>query len=108
MSTVREQFWKLAKELGMTTVFGNPGSTEMTFLSSFPGHLRYVLGLQEGATTSMADGFAQVSGGPVLVNVHTAPGTANSMGALLTARDSRAPLVMTAGNQVRAMLTSRQ
>ena len=108
MSTIREQFWQLAGELGMTTVFGNPGSTEMTFLADFPDQLRYVLGLQEGAVTSMADGFAQVSGGPVLVNLHTAPGIGNAMGALLTARDSRAPLVMTAGNQVRAMLTSRQ
>lgn len=108
MSTVREQFWSLARDLGMTTVFGNPGSTEMTFLSEFPDDLRYVLGLQEGAVTAMADGFAQVSGGPVLVNLHTAPGIGNAMGALLSARDSRAPLVVTAGNQVRAMLTSRQ
>lgn len=30
MSTVRDQFWNLVVELGMTTVFGNPGSTEMT------------------------------------------------------------------------------
>lgn len=108
MSTVREHFWRLAGALGMTTVFGNPGSTEMTYLAEFPDQLRYVLGLQEGAVTSMADGFAQVSGGPVLVNLHTAPGIGNAMGALLTARDSRAPLVMTAGNQVRSMLTSRQ
>ncbi len=108
MSTVRDQFWNLVVELGMTTVFGNPGSTEMTYLADFPDQLRYVLGLQEGATTSMADGFAQVRGGPVLVNLHTAPGIGNAMGAMLTARDSRAPLVMTAGNQVRAMLTSRQ
>lgn len=108
MSTVRDQFWKLAAELGMTTVFGNPGSTEMTYLADFPSHLRYVLGLQEGAVTSMADGFTQVTGGPVLVNLHTAPGIGNAMGALLTARDSRAPLIMTAGNQVRAMQTSRQ
>ncbi len=108
MSTVRDQFWNLVVELGMTTVFGNPGSTEMTYLADFPDQLRYVLGLQEGATTPMADGFAQVRGGPVLVNLHTAPGIGNAMGAMLTARDSRAPLVMTAGNQVRAMLTSRQ
>ena len=60
MGAVRDQFWKLAAELGMTTVFGNPGSTEMTYLADFPDHLRYVLGLQEGAVTSMADGFAQV------------------------------------------------
>lgn len=106
-STVREQFWRLAAELGMTTVFGNPGSTEMTYLSDFPPELTYVLGLHEGAITSVADGFAQVTGRPVLVNLHTAPGVGNAMGALLTARDSHAPLVLTAGNQKRSMLTAR-
>jgi len=105
--SVHDEFWRLARGLGMTTVFGNPGSTELTFLSDFPADMRYVLGLHEGAVVAMADGFAQVSGGPVLVNLHTAPGVGNAMGALLTARDSHAPLVVTAGNQVRSMLTAR-
>jgi len=107
MPTVHEEFWRLVRALGMTTVFGNPGSTELTFLSHFPSDLRYVLGLQEGAVVAMADGFAQVAGAPVLVNLHTAPGVGNAMGALLSARDSHAPLVVTAGNQVRPMLTAR-
>ena len=107
MPTVHSEFWRLVRELGMTTVFGNPGSTELPFLSDFRSDMRYVLGLQEGAVVAMADGFTQVTGSPVLVNLHTAPGVGNAMGALLTARDSRAPLVVTAGNQVRAMLTAR-
>lgn len=107
MATVREEFWRLARELGMTTVFGNPGSTELSYLADFPPDLTYVLGLHEGAITSVADGFAQVTGRPALINLHTAPGTGNALGALLTARDSHAPLVVTAGNQSRAMLTAR-
>lgn len=107
MPSVRDEFWRLVRGLGMTTMFGNPGSTELTFLSDFPSDMRYVLGLQEGAVVAMADGFAQVTGAPVLVNVHSAPGVGNAMGALLSARDSHAPLVVTAGNQVRPMLTAR-
>jgi len=32
---------------GMTTVFGNPGSTELPMFRHFPDDFRYVLGLQE-------------------------------------------------------------
>lgn len=31
----------------MTSIFGNPGSTELPLLRNFPDNLRYVLGLQE-------------------------------------------------------------
>ena len=53
----------------------------------------------------MADGYAQASGRPTLVNLHTAPGVGNAMGAIFNARENKAPLVMTAGQQVRAMMT---
>lgn len=108
MSNVREHFWSTARALGIRTVFANPGSTEMTYLGNFPDDLRFVLGLQEGAITSVADGYAQVTGEPVMVVLHTAPGAGNALGALLSARDSHAPLVVVAGNQVRGMITSRQ
>lgn len=108
MTTVRDQFWSVARALGIRTVFGNPGSTEMTYLADFPADLQFVLGLQEGATASMADGYAQVTGEPTMVFVHTAPGAGNALGALLSSRDSHAPLVVVAGNQVRSMIASRQ
>ena len=53
----------------------------------------------------MADGYAQASGRPALVNLHTAPGVGNAMGALFNARENKSPLVVTAGQQVRAMMT---
>ena len=53
----------------------------------------------------MADGYAQASGRPTLVNLHTAPGVGNAMGALFNARENKSPLVVTAGQQVRAMAT---
>ena len=50
------------RERGMTTMFGNPGSTELPMLADFPEDFRYVLGLQEAVAVGMADGFAQASG----------------------------------------------
>jgi benzoylformate decarboxylase len=95
----------LLRAHGLTTVFGNPGSTELPFLAGFPDDFRYVLGLQEAVVVGMADGYAQASGRPALVNLHTAPGVGNAMGAVFNAYQNKAPLVITAGQQVRAMMT---
>ncbi len=74
MPTVREVTFNLLRQLGLTTIFGNPGSTEEPFLKDFPADFRYVLALQEASAVGMADGYAQGSGRPALVNLHTAPG----------------------------------
>jgi benzoylformate decarboxylase len=89
----------------MTTMFGNPGSTELPMLHGFPDDFKYVLGLQEAVVVGMADGYAQASGRPTLVNLHTAPGVGNAMGAIFNAQANKSPLVITAGQQVRAMIT---
>jgi benzoylformate decarboxylase len=89
----------------MTTMFGNPGSTELPMLHGFPDDFDYVLGLQEAVVVGMADGYAQASGKPTLVNLHTAPGVGNAMGAIFNAQANKSPLVITAGQQVRAMIT---
>jgi benzoylformate decarboxylase len=105
MTSVRDASYELLREHDLTTVFGNPGSTELPFLSGFPSDFRYVLGLQEAIVVGMADGYAQASGRPALVNLHTAPGVGNAMGAIFNARENKSPLVVTAGQQVRAMMT---
>jgi benzoylformate decarboxylase len=101
---VRELALELFRAHGMTTVFGNPGSTELPMLQQFPDDFRYVLGLQEAVVVGMADGYAQASGRPVLVNLHTAPGVGNAVGALVNATANKTPLVVTAGQQVRPMM----
>ncbi|GAU65786.1 benzoylformate decarboxylase [Streptomyces sp. NBRC 110611] len=106
MRTVREAALDVLRARGMTTVFGNPGSTELPFLKQFPDDFRYFLGLQEAVVVGMADGYALASGTTALVNLHTGPGTGNAMGAILNARANRTPMVVTAGQQVRAMLTT--
>lgn len=101
MATVREVTYDLLRSLGMTTVFGNPGSTELPFLKDFPEDFTYVLALQEASALSMAEGYAQGTGNAALVNLHTAPGLGNAMGAMVTAYENKTPLIVTAGQQDR-------
>src|SRR5438034_2780467 len=105
MASVREAAFDLFREHGMTTVFGNPGSTELPMLADFPDDFRYVLGLQEAVAVGMADGFAQASGRPTHVNLHTAPGLGNGMGAIFNAQANHSPLLVTAGQQARSLIT---
>src|SRR3954467_2133461 len=105
MATVKEATYDLLREHGIDTMFGNPGSTELPMLRDFPGDFRYVLALQEAVAVGMADGFAQASGAPAHVNLHTAPGLGNAMGAIFNAQANKSPLVITAGQQVRAHIT---
>jgi benzoylformate decarboxylase len=105
MTTVREATFEMLRARGMTTVFGNPGSTELPMLNAFPDDFRYVLGLQEAVAVGMADGFAQASGRVGHVNLHTAPGVGNAMGAIFNAQANKSPLLVTAGQQARSLMT---
>ncbi len=104
MTTVQEAFFDVARCLKLTTIFGNPGSTEETLLKNFPPDFRYILALQEAPAVAMADGYAQATGEPVLVNLHTAAGMGNALGNIESAWYNRAPLIITAGQQTREML----
>src|SRR5947209_8164203 len=106
MATVREATLEVFRAHGMTTIFGNPGSTELPMLKELPEDFTYVLGLQELIVVGMADGYAQASGKPTHVNLHTAPGVGNAVGGICNARANKAPLVITAGQQVRAHVTA--
>jgi len=102
--TVYQATYDLLRKLGLTTIFGNPGSTEQPFLKNFPSDFEYVLGLQEASAVAMADGFAQATRRPVLVNLHTSAGTGNGMGNIMTAYLNKTPLIITAGQQTREMI----
>jgi benzoylformate decarboxylase len=102
--TVRSAVYSLLREFGLTTVFGNPGSTELPMFRDFPADFRYVLGLQESIVVAMADGFAQARGGAALVNLHSAIGVGHALGSIFTAYKNQTPLVITAGQQARSIL----
>src|ERR1700716_1720434 len=105
MTTVRDATFDFLRRRGMTTMFGNPGSTELPMLAEFPDDFTYVLGLQEAVVVGMADGYAQASGKPTIVNLHTPPAGGNAMGAIFNAQANKSPLLVTAGNQTRSLMT---
>jgi len=86
---------------GVQYIFGNPGTTELAMIDALIDwpEIDYIWGLQETAVVAMADGYAQASGRPGFINLHTAGGLGHGMGALLNAQVSRTPLVVTAGQQ---------
>lgn len=103
-NTVQQVTFRLMRELNMTKVFGNPGSTELNFLNNFPEDFEYVLALQESSVVAMADGYAQASGNAAFVNLHSAVGVGHALGNIFTAYRNHTPLVITAGQQSRSIL----
>ncbi len=102
--TVREATIDILRKTGMTTIFGNPGSTELPMFRDFPDDFRYILGLQESVVMGMADGYAQATRTASFVNLHSAAGVGHALGNLFTAFKNQTPLVVTAGQQARAIL----
>jgi benzoylformate decarboxylase len=102
--TVREATFDVLRTLGLTRIFSNPGSTEVSFLTGLPDDLEFVLGLHEGSVVGMATGYALGRGAPAFALLHTTAGLGNAVSALATARVNRAPLVVMVGQQDRRHL----
>src|SRR3954454_5955159 len=102
--TVREATFDVWREYGLTSIFANPGSTEIKLLTDLPDDFRFVLALHESSVVGMATGWALGRGEPALVILHTTAGLGNAVGALATARVNRAPLVAVVGQQDRRHL----
>jgi benzoylformate decarboxylase len=103
-TTVKDATFALLRAFGVKKVFGNPGSTELPFLSDWPDDIDYVLGLQEASVIGMADGYAQATRNAGFVNLHSAAGVGNALGNIYTAHRNQTPLVITAGQQARSIL----
>ena len=102
--SVKDATLNLLRSFGIKKVFGNPGSTELPFLSDWPDDIDYVLGLQEASVIGMADGYAQATRNAAFVNLHSAAGLGNALGNIFTAYRNQTPLVITAGQQARSIL----
>src|SRR5262245_29774988 len=98
-ASVRDAVFDVLRACGMTTVFSNPGSTEVAFLAGLPEDLDFVLALHEGSVVTAATGWALARECPAFVLLHTTAGLGNAVSALATARVNRAPLVVVAGQQ---------
>lgn len=93
---------KLLEQLeadGIQYMFGNPGSSEEGLLDEiarFPA-IGYILGLQEAAVVCIADGYAQATQRPAVVQLHCSVGLGNAIGSLYHAKRRRSPLVVITG-----------
>lgn len=104
MRTVRDAAFDEMRRHGLTTVFANPGSTEVSLLTDLPDDLDFRLALHEGSVVGAATGWAVVRDEPACVLLHTTAGLGNAVGALATARVNRAPMVVLVGQQDRRHL----
>jgi benzoylformate decarboxylase len=98
MPAKRALFEQLVAD-GVTSVFGNPGTTEQGFmdlLADYPS-ISYYLGLHEGVTIGMADGYARATRRPAFVELHITPGLGNAMGMMYNSKVARSPLVVYVG-----------
>ena len=81
-------------------VFGNPGTTETTFLAAISASkATYVLSLHELSAVGIAAGYALITGKPSIVSLHTYPGLANGMFNMRNALMAGVPLLVINGQQ---------
>ena len=85
---------------GVEVCFGNPGTSEMHFVSALDGveGMRPILGLFEGVVTGAADGYGRMAGKPACTLLHLGPGFANGIANLHNARRASAPIVNVVGD----------
>jgi benzoylformate decarboxylase len=103
-TTVKDATFNLLRAFGVKKLFGNPGSTELPFLSDWPDDIDYVLGLHEASVVGMADGYAQATRNAGFVNLHSAAGVGNALGNIFNAYRNQTPIVITAGQQARSIM----
>ncbi|WP_298119575.1 thiamine pyrophosphate-dependent enzyme [uncultured Aurantimicrobium sp.] len=104
--SVRDAALNVMRDAGISRIFANPGSTEISLLSNFPEDLQFTLALHEGSVIGMATGLAIATGEPALAIVHTTAGLGNAIGAIATARVNRAPIAIIVGQQDRRHLAT--
>jgi benzoylformate decarboxylase len=104
----RDALLQLLVQEQVRYIFGNPGTTELPLMDELAtsDEIQYVLALQENTAVGMADGYAQATGRPSFVNLHTSSGLGGGMGNITNAWANRTPIVLTAGQQDRRHLLS--
>jgi len=82
------------------TVIGNPGTSEMQFVSALDTvpNIRGVLGLFEGVVTGAADGYGRMAEKPAATLLHLGPGLGNGWANLHNARRARTPILNIIGD----------
>ena len=103
--TVRDATFDVLRRLELTTIFSNPGSTEVPFLAGLPDDLRFVLALHEGSVVGMAAGLrARPRRAGARAAAHHARASATPSPRSPPRASNRAPLVVIVGQQDRRHL----
>jgi benzoylformate decarboxylase len=96
-----EAMYEFLVREGVQFVFGNPGTTELPLMDLFAARdeMKYILALHEDSALGIAAGYAEATGKPAVVNLHTNPGLAHALGNLYNVYRAGTPLIVTAGQQ---------
>jgi acetolactate synthase-1/2/3 large subunit len=99
-----QAFLEMLEALGVRYLIGNAGTDFASIIDGFSKRAvdgkarpRALIVAHECCAVSMAHGYYLVTGEPAVAMVHTTPGTANALGALMNAFRSNVPLVLCAG-----------
>ncbi len=90
---------KALVDAGITTCFGNPGTSEMHLVHEIglTDKVRPVLCLQENIVTGAADGYGRMKGTPAFTLLHVGSGFANGIAMLHNAGRANTPIVNVVG-----------
>ena len=99
-----QAFLEMLDALGVRYLIGNAGTDFASIIDAFSKRTvdgksapRAMMVAHECCVVSMAHGYYLATGEPAVAMVHTTPGTANALGALMNAYRSNVPLVLCAG-----------
>ena len=100
--TGRDALLEVLRTEGVRHLFGNPGPPSCRSWTPWPAGRRPPLRpapSRRRPRSRMADGYAQATGRPAFLNLHTSAGLGNAIGNLTNAQTKGTPLVVTAGQQ---------
>jgi thiamine pyrophosphate-dependent acetolactate synthase large subunit-like protein len=104
---VAEAVGRALARRGPPHVFGLIGSGNFAVTNAMVATgARFVAARHEGGAISMADAYAQVTGGLGVCSVHQGPGLTNTMTGLAEAAKSRTPLLVLAADTAAAAIRS--
>ena len=90
----------LLEELGVKYVFGVPGSTTVSLISSISDSkkIQFISSLNENSSLAMADGYSRASDEIGVVLLHTTPGLSTALPNLYNAFVDNVPLLVLVGD----------
>ena len=104
---VAEAVGRALAQRGPAHVFGLIGSGNFAVTNAIVASgAHFVAARHEGGAISMADAYAQVTGGLGVCSVHQGPGLTNTMTGLTEAAKSRTPLLLLAADTAAAAIRS--